>query len=136
LIGLGVGVCAAGGQVDPPPTNWAGAGVVSGVLATIRGAGAPPFAVVMQRVDPPRLRSTLGCIPCAGAALSLAALALVGRFGVQQLALSVKLAPWAAAGFALSGPIAARVSPQGVRRLLLTLAGVGGAAVFVRAVAS
>ena len=56
----------------------------------------------MQHVAPERMRATIGCILCGGAALSLAMLSVAGRFGAAEVQLGVALSPFLLAGFALS----------------------------------
>jgi uncharacterized membrane protein YfcA len=132
MILAAVALSLAGWQVAPSRTNLAVAGLASGLMGTITSAGAPPFAIAMQRLEPGRLRSTVGCVLAAGAFVSIILLAAVGRFGRQELVLSLWLAPWVVAGFTLSGRLAARISSQGVRRLLLALAGFGAVGILVK----
>ncbi len=133
LLLAAVAASYAGWRVQPTRRSMAAAGLVSGLMGTITSAGAPPFAIVMQRLDPARLRATVGCILAAGGLVSLGLLTAVGRFGAPQLALSASLAPWMVAGFLLSGPLTGRVSSGQVRHLLLGLAGLGAAGILVKA---
>jgi uncharacterized membrane protein YfcA len=133
LLLAAVGLSLAGWQVRPTGRNVAWAGVASGLMGTITSAGAPPFALVMHSLPAARLRATLGCVFCAGTAVSLALLAAAGRFGGTQLALSAALLPWALVGFAASGPLARHLPQTLLRHLLLALAGAGGLAVLWRA---
>lgn len=132
LILVAVTLSAAGWVLRPTRSNACYAGVVSGLMGTITSAGAPPFAILMQEMDPAKFRSTIGCILAVGAAVSLAMLASVGRFGAPQFALGLSLLPWTLLGFVVSGAIGRRVSSQGVRRALLAMAAAGAIGILVK----
>lgn len=121
-----------GWKVEPSRRNTCVAGVVSGVMGTITSAGAPPFAILTQRLEPPQIRATVGCVLAVGAAASLLMLQAAGRFGLSQLTLSVSLAPWVVLGFVLSSRVGSRVSAGKVRHLLLALAAFGAIGILVR----
>ncbi len=133
LLLAAVALSLAGWQLRPTGRNVVWAGVASGLMGTITSAGAPPFALVMHSLPAARLRATLGCVFCAGTAVSLVLLAAAGRFGGAQLALSATLLPWALVGFVASGPLARHLPQALLRQLLLALAGAGGLAVLWRA---
>jgi uncharacterized membrane protein YfcA len=122
-----------GWKIEPTRRNTALAGVISGVMGTITSAGAPPFAILTQRLEPPQIRATVGCILAAGAAVSLMLLGAAGRFGLPQFALSIALAPWMLAGFFLSGRVGRRIPARRIRQFLLALAGMGGLGILVKA---
>ena len=128
----GVVLSLSGRRFDASRGNVVGAGIASGLMGTITSAGAPPFALVMQYLPPPRLRATLGCVFFVGAVFSLAMLASVGRFGRHELWLSAWLLPLMAVGFALSGPLNRRVSRRVVRGTLLGLSAFGALALLAR----
>jgi len=132
LILAGVALSLSGRRIDASRGNMVGAGIASGLMGTITSAGAPPFALVMQYLPPPRLRATLGCVFFVGAVFSVAMLASVGRFGRHELLLSAWLLPLMVAGFALSVPLNSRVPRGAVRALLLGLSAFGAIALLVR----
>jgi uncharacterized protein len=109
------------------------AGLVSGVMGTITSAGAPPFAIVTQRLEPPQIRATVGCILALGAAVSLLMLGAAGRFGLDQFGLAISLFPWLLLGFFLSSRIGRRISAHGARQFLLALAALGAVGILVKA---
>ncbi|MFJ4291513.1 TSUP family transporter [Cupriavidus sp. NPDC089707] len=127
-----VALSLLGWRLLPTTRNVVVAGTLSGFMGTITSAGAPPFALVMQHMAPAPLRATMGCILSGGAVLSLAMLALAGRFGMPQLVLALALAPFLLAGFALSNRLRGRISPTAVRRLLLGLCAAGALGVLGR----
>jgi uncharacterized membrane protein YfcA len=133
LILLGVGLSVRGWAVRSSPLASATAGLASGLMGTITSSGGPPLAIGMQNLPPAPLRATLGLVFFLGSAISLAALAAVGKTSLQDLAIGALLLPWMMAGFALSGPIARRMSRRGVRNMLLGLAGGGAVAVLATA---
>ena len=78
-------------------------------------------------VDAATAQGTLrGLVNCAGIA---PASRIVGKTGPHDLVTGALLLPWMAAGFALSGPIARRISRHTVRNVLLGLAAAGAVAV-------
>jgi hypothetical protein len=129
LILLGVALSVGGWQVRASPIASTTAGFASGLMGTITTSGGPPLAIGMQNLSPAPLRATLGIVFFLGSAISLVALAAVGKTGVHDLLVGALLLPWMVAGFALSGPIARRMSRCGVRNVLLGLAAVGAVAV-------
>lgn len=133
LILGAVALSLGGWRVAPSTRNTAVAGVASGLMGTITSAGAPPFAIAMQHVQPARLRATLGCVFFAGSVLSLAMLAAVGRLAPAHLWLSLLLMPWVMGGFAASGALKHRFSGHSLRGLLLGLAAFGALGILVQA---
>ena len=133
LLLVAVALTWHGLHVLPTRRNTWLAGIVSGVMGTLTSAGAPPFAILTQRLEPAQIRATVGCILAVGAAISLAMLAAAGRCGLPQLVLGLSLLPWIGVGFLLSGRMARHVSAQGVRHLLLALAGLGAIGILVKA---
>ena len=125
LILAAVALSVGGWRVEPNRRNVLVAGIASGVMGTITSAGAPPFAIALQRQRAEVLRATLGCIFFAGSAVSLATLAAIGRMGRHELLLAVLLAPWMLVGFSVSGRLSALLRQRSPRPLLLGLATAG-----------
>lgn len=132
LILLAVALSLGGWRVEPTRRNVLLAGLASGVMGTITSAGAPPFAIALQRQRADRLRATLGCIFFAGSAVSLAMLAAIGRMGWRELQLALLLAPWMVAGFAVSGRLAGLLRQRSPRPLLLALATAGALGILLQ----
>jgi uncharacterized membrane protein YfcA len=133
LILAAVGFSFAGWRVFPTDANMVVAGIASGLMSTITASGASPFAIVMQHVAPARMRATLGCVFFVGALLSLAMLAAVGMFTLDQLWLGLLLFPSIAVGFAASSPLNKLFSREALRVLILAIAALGALGVLVRA---
>ncbi|MBW8468542.1 MAG: sulfite exporter TauE/SafE family protein [Thiobacillus sp.] len=132
LILTGVVLSLKGWRVAHSGRNTTLAGMASGLMGTITSAGAPPFAIAMQHLPANRLRGTLGAVFFIGAALSLVALAMVGRMGVPELWLSGLLMPWMVAGFVISGRIKFLMRQQSLRPMLLGLAAFGALGILVQ----
>ena len=135
LILAGVALSVSGWHVRAGARNTALAGVASGLMGTITSAGAPPFAIAMQHMQPAALRATMGVIFFAGSAVSLVALALVGRMGRTHLALALLLLPWMLAGFSASGSLRGRLGKRSLRPLLLGMAALGAVGVLAQILA-
>ncbi|HMN88089.1 MAG TPA: sulfite exporter TauE/SafE family protein [Bauldia sp.] len=136
LILIGVGFSVAGWRVVANVPNMIAAGLASGIMGTITSSGAPPFAIVMQHVPPPRMRATIGCVFCAGAILSLITLGMVGHFSYAQLWLGILLFPPMMVGFVLSSRLNRYFSREHVRYALLAISALGAIAILVIALTS
>lgn len=95
----------SGGQ--PTPAVLFGAGTASGFMATLGALGGPPVGLVYQNSSGQRLRGTLAAFFIVGTLMSLTALGTIGRFGVEELRLSLVLIPGTIAGFLMSHRAAA-----------------------------
>jgi len=105
LAGAVMGALKA--DVHPTRTALFTAGTSSGFMATVAALGGPPVALVYQHAKGPRLRGTLAGYFIGGTLVSLAALAVIGRFGREEIRLSLFLIPGTVLGYAMSGPAAA-----------------------------
>lgn len=125
LLLAGAALSAAGWRVQANRRNSWIAGILSGLMGTITSAGAPPLGLLTQRLEPPQIRATIGCVICLGSAVSLLMLSAAGQFSVQQFLLGLALLPWVMAGFALSNRLGRHLPADTVRRLLLLLVTAG-----------
>jgi uncharacterized membrane protein YfcA len=119
LILAAVALSLGGWRVRATPTSLAVAGFGSGVMGTITSVGAPPMGIVMQNMDAPVLRATIGAFLVVGAVVSLAVLALAGRFGLHELQLGLALLVPMGIGFALSTALVRHVNARAMRLLVL-----------------
>ncbi len=99
---VGVALSATRWSLRPTVRTLLGAGALSGVMGTLTSVGGPPMALVYQREQAARLRSTLAGFFVVGAGLSLGALIVAGRFGRDELVDGVWLLPGAAIGLVIS----------------------------------
>lgn len=116
LVLLAVFISVAAPRFKATSGSVIGAGVVSGVMGTITGVGAPPLAIVLQNQPGAEMRATLSAFLLFGAVLSILALVAFGRFGLTDLAHSVVLVPFCLLGFWLSGPLIALKALQAYLR--------------------
>jgi uncharacterized membrane protein YfcA len=121
LILAAVALSLSGWRVRAAPRTLFIAGVSSGVMGTMTSAGGPPLGIAMQNLEPARLRANVGLCLAAGAFFSMAVLAAVGRFGPREFEMGALLLAPALLGFAVSPPLARRVSARGVRYLVLAV---------------
>ena len=119
-------------RVPPTTANLSIAGVASGIMGTITAAGGPPFAIAMQHLAPPTMRSTLGVVFFAGTIVSIAALTWVGKMGTQEWLYFAVLLPWMLVGFFASNRLARHVSKTAIRQWLLGTAAVSACVILLK----
>ena len=107
LAGAAMGVMHGGGGGRPTRAVLFGAGSASGFMATLGALGGPPVALIYQHSSGQRLRGTLAAFFIVGTIVSLLALGAIGRFGQQELRLSLVLIPGTILGFLMSRRAAA-----------------------------
>lgn len=132
LILLAVAMSLGGWRVRATPASLAAAGFGSGVMGTITSVGAPPMGIVMQNLDPPALRATIGAFLVAGAVISLTVLAFAGRFGFHEIELGLLLIVPMAIGFWISTPLVRRVNASRMRGIVLAISGVSALVLLVQ----
>ena len=110
-----IGLSLAGMRIDVSPRALLATGLLSGVMGTVSGVGAPPMGLIYQRVPPARARATLNAFFAFAAGLSLAALAAIGSVTTADLVLVALFVPvmLVAAGLAprLTGIVDRRYRP-------------------------
>lgn len=99
---MGVALSAGGYSVAPTPKVMLIAGFGSGLMGTTTSVGGPPIALVLQHQAGPELRASIGAFMAVGAALSLAALVIVGEFRTHELVMTGVLVIPALLGFGAS----------------------------------
>ena len=134
LVMFAVILSAAGLQPRPNRKNALIAGTLSGLMGTISSIGGPPVALLYQNAGAARLRGTLAGFFLVGSLVSLLALAWVGRFGSEEVVLSLFLSLPIALGFWLGEPLRSRMSDRAVRPLVLTLSFMSAMTVLLRVV--
>jgi hypothetical protein len=100
-------------------------------MATAAGLGGPPVALVYQHESGVRLRGTLAAYFIVGTALSLISLAWVGRFGAEEMRLSVLLIPGTVIGYFLSRPAAAYLDAGRTRAAVLVVSALAAVTVIL-----
>lgn len=129
---VGVGLSLAKVDLRPTPVSLFLAGLVSGFMGTLTSVGLPPIALVYQTSKGPTLRATIGGYLVFGTLISLAALAVAGRFGLHDVMLGTGLVVPLLIGFWLSGPLTRRLPQSAVRRLVLSLSTLSAVLLLVR----
>ncbi len=132
LILIAVLMSTVGWRIQPTATNLSIAGVASGIMGTITAAGGPPFAIAMQHLPPPTMRSTLGVVFFVGTIISLIALTWVGKMGQLQWLYVIALTPWMLVGFGLSTYLGQHISKDTIRHWLLGTAFVSALFILVK----
>lgn len=123
---------AFGVPLKPNVPTLLGAGLLSGFMGTTSAIGGPPVAMVYQHEKGPAVRGTLAGYFAVGASMSIAALAIVGRFGLRELGWAMWLVPGVLVGFTLSARVARWLDAGRTRKAVLIVAAVSGAIVVLR----
>ena len=132
IVLVAVAISISGLRVEPRPVSLVVGGALSGIMGTIASIGGPPLALLYQHAPGARVRGTLSSIFLIGSLISLVALTLVGRFGRDELRLTLALLPGVLFGFVVSRRIASRLDRGYTRRAVLTIATGAGLIVVVR----
>ena len=132
IVLVAVVISLSGVSIEPGPVSLLAGGALSGIMGTIAAIGGPPLALLYQRASGARIRGTLSSVFLVGTIVSLIALGAVGRFGLEELGLTLLLLPGGAVGFFLSRRIARRLDRGHTRRAVLAVAAVAGGGVIVR----
>ncbi len=103
------------------------AGATSGVVGTMVGLHGPPLGIVYQNEDPARARIMLSTFFIPATLISLAALALLDRFGSREVLLGVMLVPGPLLGLAMAPMAAGHLDRQRTRFAILAIAAASGA---------
>ena len=132
IVLLAVAISASGVHVEPRPMSLLAGGALSGIMGTIAAIGGPPMALLYQRAHGAEVRGTLSAVFVVGTVVSLAALVAVGRFGGEEIRLTLLLLPGALFGFVVSRRVASRLDRGYTRPAVLIVATVAGIVVVVR----
>ena len=132
LVLLAVALSLSGLRLEPVRSALIGAGALSGVMGTIASIGGPPMALLYQDAEGARLRATMSSFFLVGTVLSLIALRLVGRFGADEVRLTLVILPSMMLGLYLSRWTSAFLDRGHTRKTVLSLAAVSGITVIIR----
>ena len=132
LVLLLVGLSLSGLHIEPSRGTLAVAGTVSGFAGTIASVGAPPMALVYQNAKGPRIRGTLSAFFVIGVIMSLTALLLVGRFGLAECLVALRILPGLLLGFFVSRRMAVVLDRGYTRPAVLGFSALGGLALVLR----
>jgi uncharacterized protein len=132
IVLIAVILSIAGWHVKRTPRNLAVAGSVSGVFSTLSSIGGPPIALLYQDAKGSELRGTLAAVFTIGAIISIALLAVVGRFGLEEIRTSVVLIPGVVAGFVTSRFANRVLDRRSLRAPVLALSAISAVAAVIR----
>lgn len=132
LVVLGVGLILSGRSVRITPTSLVTAGAAAGIMGTIAGVHGPPVAMLYGGQAPTRVRGALLAFIGIGSALSVAALAAVGRFGAREVTATLILLPGVGLGLLLAPRLATLIDARRIRLATLLVSGMSGLALVLR----
>jgi len=132
LVLVAVAISTSGLHPRISRRSLLGAGVASGFMGTAAATGGPPLALLYQHFPGPTLRAALAANFALGGAISLAALALAGKYAAADVAPSVMLSVAAAAGFARSRVAADYFDAGRTRQAVLIVSAASSMAVLAR----
>lgn len=135
LVAVVLSVLAPG--LRPSAPRVAVAGVLSGLMGTLTGVGAPPFGIALQNAPAGEMRATLNAVLLLGAMISMVALAWFGAFGLVDIVKGASLVPAALIGFWLARFLIRDLRLAAfLRPTVLTLCTASSAMLLIRAVAA
>lgn len=132
MVLLAIGISLLGFHPKMTSTNIFGAGVASGIMGTTSSIGGPPMALVYQKQKGPTIRGTLSGIFIFGTIISLAALTIIGRFGLREIKATAILIPGVFFGFLLSNRSTKILDRGFTRTAVLVTSGISGIVVVLR----
>jgi hypothetical protein len=132
VVLVGVLLSVVGWRIPRRPANVVAVGAVSGVMSTLSSVGGPPIALLYQDVRGRELRGTLAAVFTVGALVSIALLAVVGRFGTDEVIVSLSLMPGVVLGFAVSRWTAPLLDRHALRPAVLALSVLAALAAVLR----
>ena len=132
VVLLGVVMSVVGWRIPRRPLNVVAVGAVSGVMSTLSSVGGPPIALLYQDARGRELRGTLAAVFTVGALVSIALLAVVGRFGTDEILVSLVLVPGVVAGFIAARWTAPILDRHALRPAVLVLSALAAVAAVLR----
>ena len=119
-------------RIAANPATLVGAGAIAGVTSTTTSIGGPPLALVYQHAPGPRIRATLAMFFLIGSGFSLGSLAVAGRLDGHEMAVGLATVPFAAAGFALAGPLRRHLDRGRTKEVVLGVAALAAVVLVVK----
>jgi uncharacterized membrane protein YfcA len=136
LILIGVLLSVGGLRPALNDRNSVLAGAASTYMGTITAVGGPPIALIYQNQKGPLVRANMSAFFLVASFFSLAALIASGYLGQRELQLFAVTFPGVLIGFWLSGNLVNRMPFEGLRPVILGIAGIAGMAALVRGIMS
>lgn len=133
LVLLAIGISLWHSNIRPTPKAVFFATIAAGFMGTISGIGGPPQALVYQNASGPELRGNLSVMFMIGTSISLAALVVMGRFGLVDILYTAILMLGVVIGMLCRHPLQQRLDRTAARPWLLGLCALSAFAVLARA---
>lgn len=110
----------------PTKSSMLTAGFLSGFMGTSSSIGGPPIALVMQHEANDYIRANLAAFFVVSCLMSLVMLFSIGRFGMEEIVVSLPLMPATIAGYWIAMRTAKYISHDNLRRFSLILCVIAG----------
>ena len=133
LVLVAVGITAAKPRLRPTRNTLLAAGALSGYMATSTSIGGPPMAMLYANEEGPRMRGTLAGYFLVGSLVSIAALAVAGSFGLDEVWLTAITVPGVVVGFLVSASGARRLDAGHTRPAVLAVSALAAVSVLGKA---
>ena len=133
LVLAAVGITAAKPRLRPTRNTLLAAGALSGYMATATSIGGPPMAMLYANEEGPRMRGTLAGYFLVGSVVSIAALAVAGSFGLDEVWLTAITVPGVVVGFLVSASGARRLDAGHTRPAVLAVSALAAVSVLGKA---
>jgi len=134
MILLAVIISLAGFSLELNARNLLATGVLSGIMGTTSAVGGPPIAIVYQKQKGPRIRGTLSVIFVVGTIISIISLAVIGRFGWEEIKLAAVLIPGVLIGYMISHHTKKVLDRGFIRATVLILSALSGLVVILKTI--
>lgn len=131
LILIAIALSACGVHVPIGRASLIVAGAIGGIMGTMAGVHGAAMVLLYQAETGRRVRATLAAFFIAGYAISLLALAAVGRFGGPELLAGLALCPGILVGWLLAPLGISRLDTGRLRPTILIISALAAVAVFV-----
>jgi len=132
LVLLALAFIARGRRLALTVPNLIGIATLSGFMGTVASIGGPPLALLYYEQSGSRIRGTLSGIFIVGAVVAIVSLAVIGRFGSDELTISACLTPALITGYLLSS-VSSRILDRGyLQPTILVISGAAAAFILVR----
>lgn len=119
-------------RVAANPATLLGAGAIAGVTSTTTSIGGPPLALVYQHAPGPRVRATLALFFAIGSGFALVSLAVAGRLDGHEVLVGLVSLPFAAAGYALAGPLRRYLDRGHTKEMVLAVAALASVVLVIK----
>ncbi|MBN2365088.1 MAG: sulfite exporter TauE/SafE family protein [Calditrichaeota bacterium] len=133
LVLLAVVISASGLHLPLVPKNFMSVGILSGFMATSVAIGGPPLALLLQKKSGSTIRGTLAIVFLVGTILAVLALAIIDRFGIKELILTLLLLPGIFIGFLLSAKTTHILDKGYIQPAVLSISAISALVVILKA---